>query len=218
MIHVFLAIHLVLLIIGAFAGSYCHHMRRISRAAYLKDYTLFIVLWNLLILGQLVFGYTRVGLFPYQSKLSWPPLFLIIDSTVRCLLLLGVLFSFIKFAHGLEAKDLSAPLKIIFCSALTAVAFMLGAGTALFLIDKDISLLATFRFYMMPFSMLVLVGYLAVFVINNRSNPVLQRKKRNDLLVWLYLPPFLLLSIIYTFSLLSTLGTPTGGRSYVPTA
>lgn len=204
MIHVFLALNFIILIVGAIAGSYVHHVRKIFQLNFLKFYVLFILFWNLSLLDHLLFGYAKVGLFGVGNILRWPPYFLSISGSLRSLSIFGIAWSFVCVLHGLENKSLSPALKTFFATALIIVSFVLGAGVTLYLVKNDISLLKTFRILIFQISLFVLAVLLFFFIIKNRSTPVAAIRRRNLLFALFYLTVYCFLFIIYRFSAINT--------------
>jgi len=204
MIHVFIALFFIILIVGAIAGSYVHHVRKIFQLNFLKFYVLFILFWNLSLLDYLLFGYAKVGLFEVGNILRWPPYFLSINGTLRCLSIFGIFWSFVCVLHGLENKSLSPALKTFFAIALIIVSFVLGAGVTLYLVKNDIILLMTIRDLIFQISLFVLAVILFFFLIKNRSTPVAAIKRRNFRFALFYLTVYCFLFIIYRFSTLNT--------------
>ncbi len=204
MIHVFLALNFIILIVGAIAGSYVHHVRKIFQLNFLKFYVLFILFWNLSLLDHLLFGYAKVGLFEAGNILRWPPYFLSINGSLRCLSIFGISWSFVCVLHGLENKSLSPALKTFFGMALIIVSFVLGAGVTLYLVKNDIRLLAAIRDLIFQLSLLVLIVLLLFFLVKNRSSPVAAIRRRNLRFALFYLTVYCFLFIIYSFSAINT--------------
>jgi DNA-binding CsgD family transcriptional regulator len=152
----------------------------------------------------LLFGYAKVGLFDAGNILRWPPYFLSINGSLRCLSIFGISWSFICVLRGLENRSLSPALKTFFGMALIIVAFVLGAGVTLYIIKNDISLLVAIRDLIFKLSLSVLIVFLFFFLVKNRSTPTIAIRRRNFRFALFYLTAYCFLFIIYRFSIFTT--------------
>ncbi len=198
MYHIIISLYVIAFIVGVLAAFYTNQIKKAYAFLYLRPFGHFILFFNLMILVLAVANYVKTNL-QISSANQLPLVYWIGDFLISYLAAIGLTYSFLRVARGLEDKRVSSHLRIGFAAGIIILASSYGAGFALYVQNDDFRWLYETRNAMYLAILLVPIMFLIVLLIRGRKMDDADRRKIIKPFCYFYLTGFVLLFLSLYF-------------------
>ena len=130
--HIIIFSYIVSLIIGAYAAFYSNQLYRIYRYSFLKILVIFIIFFNLMLLINLTSTYIFTNLINNDPS-NIPPMFIIIGHPLSFLIIVVMIYSFIRTIMELQDVSISVRFKRWFAAGVIIFSFSYAIGFTTYL-------------------------------------------------------------------------------------
>jgi DNA-binding CsgD family transcriptional regulator len=158
-IHVVLLLNVISLVVGSWGALYSHQMYRRFRLQLFRSYTLFIIFFNVIILLTLIYIYIIVNLLG-EGPETQNTLLVVSAHIFDFFFEIGMIFHFLRLVTALKNRSLSRRFGRIYIAAVLCLAFLFGAGIAVFLVSGSAELIQVITSATFLAAMIVFVLYL----------------------------------------------------------
>ena len=169
MIHVVLLLNVISLIVGSWGALYSHQMYRRYKAQLFRSYTFYIIFFNTIILLTLVYIYIITNLLG-EGQETHSSLLVVFAHMCDFFCEVGMVFHFLRVITALKNKALSRRFGQIFIVAVVCLAFIFGAGIAVFLVSGGIEMLQIITSASFFAALIVFILYL-IGLVTHRPAP-----------------------------------------------